>query len=565
MTGIKQTLWVDDAPPAVVRANKEAMTCTDLTGFNPTVRGDLESYQRIVVVSRNGTSKLAHDTAEQLKEYVAEGTEVKISRPSEGGVESYRTTDDEMSLASRFLNEHRHVLRYVVDMERWLTWDGQIWRGLYDITGRGKAQATLQAFLAKIGREECAAIIKAAEKKGDQEKQSAQVKGRRAEARYRSSAMLSNVWRHVSVMVLGSSTVTLAQADLNRDPYLLNCPNGMVDLRTGKLRPHDPVELCTGMTRMPYDPEATATSFGWFLSEAQPSAENRHYLRRRAGMCLLGIQRTHVFLVDIGLEGRNGKGVLAGTERWVLGSYATTTDSSLVLVGRNERHPTTIASLAHRRFCWIDETRQQRSLDAARIKEFTGGAPRKAYFMKQDEFEYLPSDTMLLTTNYMPRFEGADKAFMARVQMLPWDVSFAGREDEELPERLRLEGEGVLAWMVRGAVEYLEKGLQPPVDVVQRTEEERREHDPIGTWLDEHLVQDADGRVQTRWLAGLYLTETGTRPPPDMDFTKSFGRALATWVRGKERDAGWRLSASEWREALSGKGKGYLGTRYESD
>jgi len=165
----------------------------------------------------------------------------------------------------------------------------------------------------------------------------------------------------------------------------------------------------------------------------------------------------------------------------------------------------------------------------------------------------------------MPKFEGADKAFMARMQMLPWDVSFAGREDEDLPERLKLEGEGVLAWMVRGARDYLEKGLQPPDSVLERTEEERREHDPIGTWFDEHISysgEDSD-RWLTRWLSSQYLVETGVRGHPDVDFNKVFGRAMSNWIRGKKRDSGWVVSEDQWREPLVGKGRGWVGIRYD--
>jgi putative DNA primase/helicase len=560
---IEHTLVIDDVPELMYRRDKERFRCVGLTGFDPDRIADLEIYQRVLVIERTGAAKLAREVEARMLAVMPEGTRVDYAVAYEPGVESTHSTDDDLSLARRFLDERQRELRYVVDVERWLVWNKRFWGGLYDTTGRGKAMAMLQRFMAKVGRERAAEIRKKAETGTEEEKAKAHAVATQVEGRFRSSAMLSNVWRQTDVMAQDSDTTTLVQADLNRDPYLLNCPNGLVDLRTGELRPHDPAELCTGMTRVPYDPDAKATSFGWFLAEAQPTEENRHYLRRRSGLMLLGVQRTHVFLVDVGLEGRNGKGLLAGTLRWVMGSYATTADSSMILVGRNERHPTTVASLVHRRFCWIDETRQQRSLDAARIKEFSGGAPRKAYFMKKDEFTYEPSDTMLLTTNYMPRFEGMDKAFMARLQMLPWDVSFYGREDEDLPERLKLEGEGILAWAVRGCMEYLEKGLQPPTAVVERTEEERREHDPIGTWLDEHIVLDAGDRVHTKWLAMQYLTQTGVRPHPDVDFTKVFGKAMSVWIRGRKRDSSWDVSEDQWREPLLGKGRGWAGIRYE--
>ncbi len=547
-------------------------TCVDLTGFDPRHIVDVTTrFSRAVVVSRNGSGALVESAVKALKFVGMPEDRIRVTTAAALDTEALHATTDDLSLASRFLHEHRHELRYVADVERWICWNGVLWRGLYDKTGSAKAKAMLQRFMAKVGRETAGEMISTEAARSESTKEDRERVFRAAqklEADFRSAARLTRVWQHTEVMAQDSDQVTLQQADLNRDPYLLNCPNCMVDLRTLKTRRHDPAELCTAVTRVPYDADAKCPTFGWFLAEAQPNEENRHYLRRRSGLLLIGTQRSHVFLVDIGLEGRNGKGVLAGTLQWVMGDYATTVDSSLILVGRNERHPTTIASLVHKRFTWCDETRATRSLDGARIKQFTGGATRKAYFMRSNEFEYEPSDTLLLTTNYMPRFQGEDPAFMARVQMLPWTVTFRGREDEDLPDRLKVEGEGILAWAVRGAAEYLADGLQPPPDVLARTEEERREHDPIGSWLDEHIVEGsvaAGDRVLTKAAVADFLSDTSFRPPPDLDFARSFGRQFGAWVQAKKRDSGWDIRDDYWRDPLYGKGRGWAGVRYESD
>jgi putative DNA primase/helicase len=525
---VEHTLVIDDVPELVYRRDKDRFRCVGLTGFDPDHIADLEIYQRVLVIERTGAAKLARAVEARMLEVMPEGTRVDYAVAPEPGVESYLSKDDDLSLADRFLTEHRRELRYVGDVERWIVWNRICWRGLYDSTGHGKAQAMLQRFLAKTGREKAAEIRKEAETKSEDDKAAAFKAARLVEARYRSSALLNAVWRQADVLAQDSDVVTLKQRDLNPDPGLLNCLSGIIDLRTGKIGPHDPEALCTAVCPYAYDPDdpAPAPTFTTYLKEAQPDPEIRAYLQRRAGLCAYGGQRSHVFPIDLGNDGRNGKGLLAQVTAHVLGDYAEIVRSEILLVTRTERHLTQIASLVHRRFVWVDETRSTRSLDGAQVKMLTGGAPLRANFMRRDEFTFTPVFTPVLTTNQMPKFEGSDRALGARLQICPWDVTFAGREDEDLLDRLKAEGEGILAWLVTGAVDYLSgTGLRPPEAVREMTAEERTEHDVVGRWLKEHLIESPGMRVYTDWLydqfTGMGWTETPARP---------FAMRLSTWL-----------------------------------
>lgn len=551
----QHTLWIDDSPPAALKRKKELFTCAALTGFAPEHQADLDTYDRVVVIAQAGAEKLARDTETRLKAAVPEGTRVDFARAPEHGVEALHSEDDELSLAARFLAEHRHTLRYVGDVERWIVWTKVRWRGLYDTTGEGKAKAMVQRFLAKIGREKAAQIIKDAEKLSDDDRAKAFARALKIEAHYRSSAMLSNVWRQVDVMAQDSDLVTLRQRDLNPDPGLLNCLSGIIDLRTGQLSPHDSAALCTAVCPFAYDPDETTTAptFETYLAAAQPDPEMRAYLQRRAGLCAYGAQRSHVFPVDLGNDGRNGKGLLAQVLAHVLGDYADIARSELLLVTRTERHLTQIASLVHRRFVWVDETRAARSMDGAQVKMLTGGAPLRANFMRKDEFTFEPAFTLLLTTNQMPRFEGSDRALGTRLQIAPWEVSFAGREDEDLLDKLKAEGEGILAWVVAGAGYYLTDGMRPPEKVREMTSEERAEHDPIGKWLDEHLIPDPTTTIYTDWLFNEYATQTLTEIT-----ARPFAMRLASWLG----ERGWPVSGV--RTLIDGhRWRGWSGVRFK--
>lgn len=540
-------LVLDDAPPKDFR-DAPTMHCTALTGAKPSTFADLSIFGEILVVSRRGTKKLADEVKDAFAKAAPEGVLVRIVMGAAPSLDAELSDEDDFSLAAAFLAEHQHEIRYVVDVGRWITWSSVLWTGLYDEKSDARPKALLQKMLAARGKERAHAIIKEAKLSGADPATYAKMRemARSVEREYRSTRRLGAVWGSVEIMAVDSELVTIEQDGLNRDPGVLNCLSGLIDLRTGRLRPHDPEELCTAVCPYTYaEPETVledglrrpvlppAPTFDRFLEEAQPDPEVRAYLMRRAGLCAYGSQRSHVFAVDLGYDGRNGKGRLAEIVLHVLGGYAVTARSELLLVTRNERHLTQIASLVHRRFVWVDETRSTRSLDGAQTKMLTGGAPLRANFMRRDEFSFVPAFTMVLTTNELPKFEGQDPALGSRMQVTPWEISFAGREDEDLLDKLKAEGEGVLARIVWGCVDYLTaSGLRPPEAVREMTSEERTEHDTVGKWLGEHLVREPGGRLYTDWLYEqlelLGWTEIGARP---------FSMRLRSWLV----EQGWEV------------------------
>lgn len=548
-------LFIDDAAPAALRRDSE-VTCVDLTGFDPSRIVDITTrFKQVTVVSRNGTRALAERTVAKLRDFGVPEDRIATTRPPSPGWEALHSTEDDLSLAVRFLTEHRHELRYVADVERWITWNGIYWRGLYDKTGMARAKALLQRFLAKTGREVAGRMISEEAEREGSDRDSRDVVRKvalKVEGAFRSSTRLNAVWSHTEVTAQDSDVVTLQQVDLNRDPALLNCTSGLIDLRTGELRPHDPDELCTAVCPVSYDPSVAplAPTFTRFLTEVQPEPEMRSYLRRLAGLFAYGGQRTHVFPIWLGNDGRNGKGLLADVLRYVLGDYAGMARSEILLINRNEKHATILASLVHRRFVWVDETRSTRSLDGAQVKSLTGGAPIRANFMRRDEFTFLPMFTLLLTTNQMPRFEGSDRALGSRLEISPWDISFAGREDEDLPDKVKAEAEAILHWIVAGAIEYLADGLQPPEMVTEMTLEERVEHDPEGRWFGEHLTSLAGVAgtvVYTAWLRDRYIEGLSLSFPVGVPPTpRAFEMRLSSWLG----EQGWPVK--KVRHAIDG-------------
>lgn len=296
---------------------------------------------------------------------------------------------------------------------------------------------------------------------------------------------------------LARKMLTLDVGMLDRDPDLLNVANGTVDLRTGVLRPHDPADYITKLVPVAYRPEAQCVEWLRALEEISGGLPGWvDYLQRWSGYCLTGRTTEQVFVVLWG-PGGNGKGVVVGVLTATMGDYAgTAAPGLLVAVKGAERHPTEIASLMGRRMVTAHETSDGVVLREDFVKQATGGDRLTARFMREDFFEFDPTHKLQLLTNHKPQIKGQDLGIWRRVTLLPfvvtfgeaWQVADGSRMkllDKGLLEKLQAELEGVLAWRVRGAVEWALKGLQPPDVVKAASEDYKREQDRVGQFVAE--------------------------------------------------------------------------------
>src|SRR5690606_13257700 len=136
---------------------------------------------------------------------------------------------------------------------------------------------------------------------------------------------------------------------------------------------------------------------------------------------------------------------------------------TLLMASRNERHLTEQADLHGKRLVFTVETDEGRRLDEATVKELVGGDRVRARRMRENFFESQPTHKIILATNHKPKVHGTDFAIWRRLQLVPFGVKFEGeRKDKTLPAKLLAELPGILAWCVRGCLEWQERGLGPP-------------------------------------------------------------------------------------------------------
>lgn len=278
-------------------------------------------------------------------------------------------------------------------------------------------------------------------------------------------------------------------SELDADPWVLNCQNGTLDLRTLVLREHSPTDFITKVTNAPYDPDARSELWEQFLERSLPDAAVRGFVQRCSGLALVGKQLVHNLLVHHGI-GRNGKGVFYQAKGCVLGDYWHHASSDLFDVTRgsdpNGAKPAMLA-LRGARYVSLSETAKQVKIDTARMKALTGGdniTGRTLY--SKVIVEFAPSHWVELVSNFLPQLPDDDEAVWERVLAVPWDVVIPREErDPELPEKLKAEGAAILAWMVAGLVEYNSRGLDAPEAVQQKTATYREDQNDLRRFIED--------------------------------------------------------------------------------
>lgn len=298
------------------------------------------------------------------------------------------------------------------------------------------------------------------------------------------------------LMDLARSDVPVLPEQLDADPWSFNMLNGTLDLRTGKLGPHNSEDFCTKQSPINFDPTAAAPRFEQFESEVfNGDADLIGYVRRKIGYALTGDDSVQEIDIWYG-EGSNGKNLYADTVRALLGDYACQAESSLLLQKRTDDHPTGVADLQGKRFVTASETDDGRRIAEALVKQLTGDAVIKARRMHENFFEFARTFKLFLCTNHKPVVRGTDHAIWRRIRLVPFGVKFVKQgepttpplileEDLHLKEKLIAEGPGIINLFLAACLDWQKDGMRPPEAVKAATDEFRSEMDTVSGFLAE--------------------------------------------------------------------------------
>ena len=459
--------------------------------------------------------------------------------------------------AERFVEMHGAVVRYIHAWGKWLTWDAKRWS--VDDTGSAlrlaadTARVMLADALAELNTAQ-SAFADARSSGDDKGADDAERRMKRAKQLFGHAIKTQNASKLHAILDLARADARIAirHQELDADPWLFNVSNGTIDLRTGKLRSHDPADLITKLAPIAYDPEAKSDRWDAFLSDAQGgNDEMLTFLRRARGYTLTGLTREHVLFFLFGPTG-TGKSTYFVMLHALLGDYAVRAPRGLLFVAKGERHTTDLTTLFGARFVSCSEIEEGATFDEALVKDLTGGEAVTARRMREDNWTFDPTHKIALPGNHKPNVRNFDDAIRRRVRLIPWVVQ-PSRPDKQLVEKLKTELPGILADAVRGCLEWQRAGLGEPVAVRDATDAYQDESDVLGEFCrlyvsfkprEPNEPPPSVARKTLRCVYETYCDENGLTPVGAKKFAAKLraNGVTATSVRlpnGKPAD-GWR-------------------------
>lgn len=441
-------------------------------------------------------------------------------------------------LADQVVLEAGHLLRYVPALKRWYCWDGTRWAA--------DALQLVDYHLDRVLRRISASLLR----QGATEKER---KENRTEAERLASR---HVHESVRTMVAFDRRIAALTTTFDADPWLLNTPGGIVDLRSGELTPPNPNAMCSRQTRVTPRFGAPAPVWAAFLEYAtHGDTELEAYLRRLMGYALTGLPNVEQILAFVHGPTGTGKGTFLNAIAAIFGDYWQQAAMETFTATRWDRHPAELANLAGARLVTASETEEGRSWNDQRVKSLTGRDPISARFMYGNFFHFLPQFLLLFAGNYRPQLQSLDDAMKRRIHLVPFEHAPASR-DSTLPDRLEAEYPMILAWMIRGCLEWQqeraahpEDGLRPPAVVREATEAYFADEDPTSRWIQDRLLRVAGHGHTLREL-----------------FQSWRGWAIESGEH--ERDQRWlsqQLRANGYPPWRGNRGRGYQGLQIIAD
>jgi putative DNA primase/helicase len=383
----------------------------------------------------------------------------------------------EEALALLFTAKHEGTLRYVAEWGTWLRFTGTKWE--FDKTRKAWsfARAICRQQATQANKDNMRRIIAS------------------AKTRAAVVSLASDDHRHAA---------TTEQWDV--DPWLLNTPGGVIDLRNGQRRDNRADDYMTKSTAVA--PGASCPIPLWKAHLKKITAQNldlEKFIQRALGYGITGIIREHALFFCYGV-GSNGKGVLMSTVAGIHADYhrASTFETFAASKTIGDRHPTELAALRGARFVTVPETEEGRRWNETRIKQLTGGDMISARFMRQDLFDFRPTFKLWIQGNHKPSLRSVNEAIKRRLYLIPFVVTIpAAERDEHLTDKLKAEWPGILAWLIEGCMEWQRIGLNPPQVVIDATSEYLKAENRFGSWLEECFDLDASHWISS---AALFLS-----------------------------------------------------------
>ncbi|WP_028579417.1 DNA primase family protein [Desulfogranum japonicum] len=399
--------------------------------------------------------------------------------------------------------------------KRWLKFVGPHW--IQDNDGQALAgieKTVIPEYLRLLEEQE--AKIRKADQTGEGDIKKMAKEKARILARIEKLRSVTGRKSCLSCAVSNSSPLTVAPAQLDQHPLLLPVANGVVDMRTGELRPGRPDDWLTMAAPTEWKGlNEPCPEFEKFVRASLDNNEEKYeYLHRALGYAASGSSKERIFLVLYGQYGSNGKSTLMNKVFEVLGDLCGPIQSEMLLTSTIQKSGSgpspEILGLKGKRAVWASEVEENAKFAVGKIKNLTGNEPLTGRGINDKDFTtFHPTHTLFLILNHKPYAPANDNAFFERLRIIDFPLSFVNRAlekpyerpaDLQLEEKLAREHSGILAWLLRGYLKYVEHGLAAQKCVIEASKEYRRNEDVLQDWIDENCELDPGLETEFKYL-----------------------------------------------------------------
>ena len=418
--------------------------------------------------------------------------------------DEYKLTD--VGNAERFVAMFKDHVKYCTIYKKWFIWNGKRWE--QDDTGKIITYAI-----------ECVRnIIHDADLLPDGDKRKALIQhSLKSESSSRLKALLD--------IASGMPAITVRSEELDRNPWLLNCQNGTLDLKTGKMQEHSPKDFITRICAAEYNAECPIPLWTQLMMKITGGdKEYMRYIQKALGYALTGDISEQAIFILYG-TGSNGKSTMLNIFAALLDGYAQSTSSDTFMQKKNESVNNDIARLKGARFVSAIEMEEGKRMAESLIKSMTGGDKLVTRFLYGEFFEYIPQFKVFLAVNHKPDIRDTTNSIWRRIKLMEFNNTFTEQErDKNFPTKIMAsELPGILAWAVEGCLMWQQEGITAPDIVAKATRIYKEEMDSFSHFFNECCIVREGARVSNKMLRAKYdewCSENGERGLTQRPFSR---------------------------------------------
>ncbi|MFY9810842.1 DNA primase family protein [Aquabacterium sp.] len=505
---VKEVLTTPEVTAAALAAKKalraamlaKIEACTDCDVLTGSLAAELERDTRggDLVLMRNDIAAAVQAKAKALTGRKPTKAELERLFPRPAFKKSATLTSlplTEFGVTERLRQVHGHELRFAHDTGVWFTFENGHWQA----EGTDTRVVEMARQVIKGLRPQAMSIV------DPEEMEDALKKIEACERQAFASAVAKGL--------AGEQGVAVSSEEFDSNPDLFAVPNGVVDMRSGALLPSSPDYLMTRVAACNYDPEAQAPWFEKTVREAfRGNEEHIAFFQRLMGYAILGRPTERVMVVPLG-KGKNGKSTIFNAIQDVLGSHAQTMNSLVIAAphnavqGGNAGGPAEhLLRLRGARTVFASETKRGSVFNDDTVKTLAGGGDVIVArgLNEKRSVEFRPMGVVISPSNVLAQVRDDDQAVWDRLLLLPFSVRFGEPGNPALDlqrtDKLKAEKEGILAWLVRGALAYQAEGLNVPESIKRLKDEQREGGNPISVFIEEYCELGSDYAATTKEL-----------------------------------------------------------------